>query len=163
MDINYLTINKKLDEIQEVVDDCEQNITSINENMDTINSEIMALNEKCIIKEDFAILTGTFAPTTQTTTNVKISFPTGFNMNNCVPIAIAVNKNSSPNLSFGFNINSANYVACAGLNRVTLASDGITIYTSNPSRDWMMNQAVGTNDYSSSTTLAYKLVLMKIS
>lgn len=114
---------------------------------------------------NIAVLSGTITVESGSAYGLKenISYPSGYTKNNCVPIAVAVNKSSSNNLSFGFCARSSDWTGGAGLNKVILSSTGINLYTNNASQDLIMGDSVGTAGYSSATTLNYIIVLMKIS
>lgn len=162
MDINHLQTNERLNDIDKTIENYGQEIENMNEDISSLNSEVAALEQKCIVKGDFAVLIGEFPTTTLNTNSMEFLYPAGFTQENCVPVAIAVNKNTMENLSFGFCINSSTWVGGAGLNKILLGTDSIQVQTCNPSKDFMMGNSSLTSQYSEDTTLSCKLVLMKI-
>lgn len=113
------------------------------------------------LKDDFAIITGsmTLDPNTSETLNAdkwtqtikNISYPTGFNKDNCVPISIGGEGNTANGMSYGFTSGIGNALTVmnnAFPRTVNLTSSNIVLRVGNYSTD--------------SKTYNYKIVLMKI-
>lgn len=100
---------------------------------------------KVIVKEDFAVLTGNIT-LENGSGSVTINYPTGFNQNNCVPIAAGSKYSTNLNrIVFGFN-KSSNLCIGASLN----------------SSNIILSVASFRDNVGPSGTYPYKVVLMKV-
>lgn len=86
-----------------------------------------------------------------TMTDVSLSYPSGYSMNNCVVLCVGINYNSQGYYDFGW----ANYLSTLQFARGLLPNEVLL-------KDTAINLSIG-NLMTSEKTVNYKIVLMKIS
>ena len=118
-------------------------------------------------KEDFAILTGTLNMITEQGSeysrgSVDISYPSGFNKDNCVVISIGLNRNTNTASKYAFGTESTEGYSAVKVRgtmgrSVALRSDKMTLY------GYFAFGGDLTASSASTETYNYVIVLMKIS
>lgn len=118
----------------------------------TINGQLPAANlpSTVIVKDDIAVVSGQVT-LSGGTADVTVNYPTGFSVNNCVPIAFGCDNTSSSAVSYTYGYGSGSMAyTMGGIERQSqLKDDGIRLYFGAPTT-------------SSTITINYKLILMKI-
>lgn len=114
-----------------------------------------------VLKSSYAVLTGnitltgTQGATEQTGTVSNISYPTGFDKDNCIVVSIGFNKDSNAIMTYGF-INSVSSINDGGIEKkVRLNNSSISLHG-----QYIWNAGLSE---ARSDTYKYKIVLMKIS
>jgi hypothetical protein len=104
-------------------------------------------------KNDFAVLTGQIVMTNNTGT-IEVNYPEGFTRGNCVVLSYGLSRESGSgttgNVSFGYGINTVDFVRGSLTRNVSLKDSNIEISVFNPVSE-------NTTEY----TYNYKVVLMK--
>lgn len=143
-------------------DDKHTNAPSINAIKTYIDNEISDVNTdlaQCVVKGDIAVVTGSktldahdsSSSADYKQTNWHISYPSGFNRNNCIVLSFGGTIDDSTNTgAYGFSPFSSSNLVLGTLPRgVSFLDEDMNVFYCNPSFQ--------------TRTLAYKLVLMKVS
>lgn len=100
-------------------------------------------------QSNIAVLTGSITIEASGSLTKDISYPSGFNMDNSIVISGALMGNSGKGYNYyGTYTNSGDGLNSAYTRRINLAPENVVLYVKNPN--------------SSSLTVNYKIVLMKI-
>lgn len=112
------------------------------------------------LKGDFAVITGNIVADGETNDTI-ISYPSGFNYNNCVVISGGIENAGNSNCSVGCTFDSASYVRGGLPLAVSLRTSDIVIRAKNiqlVDGENSMVKAIA----ASATPFKYKIVLMKV-
>lgn len=101
------------------------------------------------LQGDFAIVTGSVSIEASSNTTVEKDYPTGFTVDNCVPISFGIKIVENKGYNYeGIYEDSGDALNNSYKRRLNLVSDKIKIYVSNA--------------IDSTKTVYYKIVLMKV-
>lgn len=84
------------------MDHIEEGIVELNKNLNNHKTEFTNFKSTVYVKNNFAVLEGTITlpakDSGQTSGTIEFNYPTSFNMNNCVPIAVLGGRVGSLNV-----------------------------------------------------------------
>lgn len=110
---------------------------------------VIVIGSKVVYKDNYAVITGSMSISANGSLTKDINYPSGFNVDNCVPISCGLKVLENKGYNFiGDYLNSSSLLINAYDRSLNLISTAIQLYVINPT--------------DSSKTVTYKIVLMKI-
>lgn len=118
--------------------------------LDTNIDKLDNLINIAITEDNLAILSGSITIDASSNKTELLDYPTGYTMDNSIPIAFGINAVSSKGYNYigQYNSSSADLLISSYNRRINLKSDGISMRIDNPTTN--------------SSTVAYRLVLMQV-
>lgn len=137
--VNFATIFELIEnESQELINEIQEALQSV------LDGSIYFL------KDNIAVFEGSITISASSSNSKEISYPSGYNSTNCVPIACGIKNLENKGFNYvGFNKDSAYSINNAWDRRLNLTSSNIVLVIDNPN--------------TSEKTVSYKIILMRIS
>ena len=109
---------------------------------------LIVLGSKAVYKNNFVVISGNLKIAASDSNVANISYPEGFNAENCVPISCGLQVIANKGYNYvGYNKDSGSALSNAYDRRLNLTSSNIVLIVDNPT--------------TSEKTVSYKIVLMK--
>lgn len=88
---------------------------------------VIAIGSKVVYKDNFAVLTGSITGDGTQSPSVEISYPDGFNRDNCVILTANLQRTANSNKGYGAVYDSASYVTGSIPLKVVVDDSGILL------------------------------------
>ena len=109
---------------------------------------LIVLGSKAVYKNNFVVISGNLKVAANDSNVANISYPEGFNAENCVPISCGLQAIANKGYNYvGYNKDSSSALTNAYDRKLNLTSSNIVLMIYNPT--------------TSEKTVSYKIVLMK--
>ena len=121
---------------------------------------VIVIGSKVVYKDNFAILKGTITGDGTESPSSQITFPKGFNRDNCVVLSANLQRTANDNKGYGAIYDSASYVTGSIPLKVVMNSTDILLEI----RNVLLGDEneVTIPEISTSVSFDYTIVLMKI-